>query len=141
LPPVAGTILLSFLFFVVSSHTQTHTHKPWPITTIIPLSPVVAQATLSFAPSPSLLPLKAHHKLLLSVAIAMFVAVAIALATLALFVTRHPSHRCHPSSHPAAWQWRQRGSGGNSSVVAAAWQWRLQHGIGSSGGSSMWQWQ
>jgi hypothetical protein len=30
------------LFFEVSPHTQKHTYKRWPITTIIPLSPVIA---------------------------------------------------------------------------------------------------
>jgi hypothetical protein len=51
------TILLSSLF-LFSPHTQKHTCKPWSITTIIPLSQVVAQAApVSFTPSPSQLPL------------------------------------------------------------------------------------
>jgi hypothetical protein len=51
------TILLSSLFFVVSLHTQKQTYQPWPIAIIIPLSPVIAQAALSFVPSPSPSPL------------------------------------------------------------------------------------
>ncbi len=54
-------MLLSLLFFVVSPHTPKHTHKQWPVTTIIPLSPVVAQAAVSFAPSPSLPLSNARH--------------------------------------------------------------------------------
>ncbi len=45
------------LFFIASLQTQKLTHKPWPIATIILLSPVVAQVAVSFAPSPSPLPL------------------------------------------------------------------------------------
>jgi hypothetical protein len=42
----------NLIFCGLSTHTK-HTHKPWPIAIITPLCSVLAQAAMSFAPSPS----------------------------------------------------------------------------------------
>ncbi len=76
LPCAHGRFSKKKVFFfglirIIASWVNTHTHKltnkSWPIPTIIPLCPVVARAAVSFALSPSplplFLPLNAHHTL------------------------------------------------------------------------------